>query len=147
MKNKFLKSLSNTLKTACVIFTCIVFAFYLLGVAFENALQVLTLSRLALLFLFSIWFAVSNKILKSKKMNLILRVVLHFISSVLGFFIIFVYLPGNTQKPSSAFTLTLFFAVAYILIAACVLIVLHFTKKKKNEKEEYEPVYDKKSNS
>lgn len=146
MKNKFLNFLVNTFKSGCVIFTFIVFLFYILGNMMASTVQVLNLTNLFLLFLFSIVFALANLILKSKKMNIVLRVALHFITMVAGFFVIFVYLPGNLQKGSSAFVLTVVFTVLYALVTAVILTVRHFIKKRKTDKQEYSSVYDKAKN-
>lgn len=143
MKNKFLNGLYDLVKRGCVIFTVTVFAFYILGELMSNTVKVLTLSTLFLIFLFSVWFALSNKLLRTKKMNIVLRVFLHFISTVVGFFVIFVYLPGNTANSSSAFVLTLGFAGLYLLIAALILTVIHLFNKRKESKE-YKSIYESK---
>ena len=146
MKNKFTKGLVKFLKNGCVTFTIVVFAFYILGDIMSSATKVLTLKNLILLYLFSVWFSASNIILRSKKMNLILRVVLHFVSTVLGFFVIFVYLPGNLENPSSASLLTIGFSALYIVIASLILGIKSAISKKKNEDaedDEYDSIYDK----
>ena len=143
MKKKFFPALYETLKSACLIFTLIVFAFYILGNAISSEVQVLTLTNLTLFFAFSIWFALSNNLLKSNKLNVFLRVSLHFLSTVAGFFVIFVYVPGNTQNGSRAFILTVAFAALYIVFATIALAISGLRNKKKNENEEYKSVYEK----
>lgn len=143
MKNKFLKKLSDVFKSGCVIFTFVVFAFYLLGNAISSAVQVLTLTNLFLLLLFSVWFAASNNLLKNKKLNTIIKIVFHFISTMVGFFVIFVYLPGNLDNKSRAFILTLVFAAAYIIVAALILIIKGALNKKRNDDKDYDSIYDK----
>ena len=143
MKNKFFPALYETLKTSCFLFTLIVFAFYILGNAISNEVQVLTLTNLALIFGFSIWFTLSNILLKSNKLNLFLRVSLHFLSTLLGFFVIFIYIPGNAQNGSRAFILTIAFAALYILVAVIALIINGIVRKNKNENKEYKSVYEK----
>lgn len=142
MKNKFLSSALNVLKNSCVIFTVIVFGFYILGNALESSEQVLTLINMFYLFLFSVWFALSNLLFKSKKLNTILSVFLHFLSTNFGFFFIFVYLPGNLNNKSRAFVLVLTFAFIYILIASIGLGISTLMNKKNNETEEYKPIYE-----
>ncbi len=143
MKKNFPTKLYELIKSGCLIFTVIVFAFYILGNAVSSAVQVLTLTNLFLLFLFSIWFALSNTLLKTKKLNVILRVVLHFISTIIGFFVIFIYLPGNLENKARAFVLTLAFAAVYIVVAAIGLIIRKAIIKNKNNEEEYQSVYEK----
>ncbi len=142
MNNKFLNKALNILKNSCVIFTIIVFGFYILGNALDSSEQVLTLTNMFYLFLFSIWFALSNLLFKSKKFSTILAVSLHFLSTNFGFFFIFVYLAGNLQNKSRAFVLVLCFAFIYILIAAAGLGVHALMNKKNNETEEYKSIYE-----
>lgn len=142
MNNKFLKGILNILKTGCVIFTIIVFGFYILGNALDSSEQVLTLTNMFYLLLFSIWFALSNLLFKNKKINTILSVSLHFLSTNFGFFFIFVYLAGNLENKSRAFVLVLCFAFIYILVAAAGLGVHALMNKKKNETEEYKSIYE-----
>ena len=143
MKKKPFTPFVEIFKSGCVIFTFIVFFFYILGNVISSEVKVLTLTNLFLLFLFSIWFAISNIFLKSKKMNIVFRVALHFISTVLGFFVIFVYLPGNTNNSSSAFVLTLGFAALYAVIAFFILLIRHQINKNKSDNSEYNSIYEK----
>ncbi len=144
MKDKFTKKASSLFKSGCVIFTIIVFAFYILAEIMSSSTQALTLSKLFLLLLFSIWFAFSNLFLKSKKLNIVLRIALHFISTVLGFFVIFVYFTGTTETPSKAFLLTVGFVFFYAIVATAILVTKSLINKKKSESDsEYKTVYDK----
>ncbi len=143
MKNKLLNALLNIFRSGCVIFTFVVFGFYILGDLMSSQIQVLTLKNLFLLLLFSLWFAMSNIFLKNKKLNIILRTILHFVSTVFGFFVIFIYLPGNLENGSSAFVLTIGFAALYILVASIIFTVNHIMKKKKADTQEYKSVYEK----
>ena len=145
MENKFLKTLKEIFHSGCAIFTFVVFGFYIMGDILSSTTKVLELKTLFLLFLFSLWFALSNRIFTAKKMNVILRTVFHFLSTIIGFFVIFIYLPGNIKNSSSAFVLTLGFAVIYVVIAAIILTVRHFSLKKRNSEEKYDSVYEKDS--
>ena len=144
MKNTFLKSISEVIKQACVIFTCIVFAFYIFADITNGSNSVLTLKMLSLLFLAAIWFAMTDVLLVNKNLNIVLRVALHFISSTVGFYLIFIYLSGYAKKSSKSFILIIAFSIVYILIASVVLTIRHFIMKNKSEKEDYESIYDNK---
>ncbi len=142
MNNSFLKSLYNTFKSGCVIFTILVFVFYILGNVISSAVQVLTLFNMFLLLLFSIWFALANYLLNRKSINIVVRVLIHFLLTVVGFFVIFIYMAGNFENKSRAFIITVGFAVLYIIIAAITLFFKNILKKKDNDKQKYESVYD-----
>lgn len=144
MKNAFLKSVSGVIKQACVIFTCIVFAFYIFADLTNGSNNFLTLKMLFLLFLAAIWFAMTDVLLVNKNLNIFLRVSLHFISSTVGFYLIFIYLSGYAKKSSKSFILVILFAVIYILIASIALFIRHLLLKKKADNENYESIYDNK---
>lgn len=144
MKNKILKKLTSVINQTCIIFTCIVFAFHIMGTLLQATGQ-MSLQMLFLLFLASLWFSFTDEILLNKKLNIFLRVSLHFISSTVGFYIIFIYLTGYGKSASSSqpFLLVVLFAVAYLTIAAIVLFIRSLILKKKNATEEYTDIYNK----
>lgn len=144
MNKNFLSKLYGIFKNGCMIFTFVVFAFYILAYSMTSVAQALNLTNLFLVFLFSIWFAFSNLFLGNKKINVILRTILHFLSTLLGFFVIFILLPGylDTNK-SGSFVLMIGFTAFYALITLAVAIIKNITNKKKNEQEDYESIYDK----
>ena len=146
MKNKLLNKLSNLLKKSCVVFTVIVFAFYIIQrlITKDQGNWGLDLTKLTLVLLTSIWFTATNVILTNKKLNIILRIAMHFISSTFGFYLIFIYFAGHAKKSSNSFVLVVAFAVVYIVIAAIYLAIRSFIAKKKSESQEkYQALYDK----
>jgi len=143
MNKKMLNGIKNLFKSGCVIFTIVVFVFYLMGEIVSNATQTLTFSRLFLLYLFSVWFALSNLFLKNKKLNIILKIILHFVSTVTSFFVVFIYIPGNTENTSSAFVLTICFAVIYIATATIIMFVRSAIRSNADKKKEYKAMYEK----
>lgn len=146
MKNKLLDKLSNLLKKSCVVFTAVVFAFYILQrlITKDQGTWGLDLTDLFLVLLTSIWFTATNVFLTNKKLNVILRIALHFVSSTIGFYLIFIYLTGYAKKSSNAFVLVVAFAVVYILVAAIFLAIRSFIARKKAESQEkYQALYEK----
>ena len=144
MNKKILTKITNIFKNACVIFTFVVFAFYIMGAIASNALQTLTLPRMALVFLFSFWFAICNLFLRIKAMNIILRTALHFVSSTFGFYVIFLLIPGYTKNQSSSFALVIAFIIAYAIITAVYGLIKSALCKKSQQDEEYNSIYNKK---
>ncbi|MBE6717940.1 MAG: hypothetical protein E7574_01620 [Ruminococcaceae bacterium] len=144
MKNKLTNKLSNLFKSSCVVFTAVVFSFYILQrlITKDQGNWGLDLMDLFLVLLTSIWFTATNVFLTNKKLNIILRVAMHFVSSTLGFYLIFIYLTGYAKKSSNAFLLVIAFAVAYIIVAVAILAIRNFIiKKKTQDKEKYESIY------
>jgi len=144
MNKKLLSSFIKVFKNACVIFTFVVFAFYIMGVIASNALQTLTISRMALVFAFSFWFALCNLFLSFKSLNVVLRIALHFISSTFGFYVIFLLIPGYTKNQSSSFALVIAFVIAYAIIGSVCGLIRSALNKKDKQEEEYNSIYNKK---
>ena len=144
MNKKILSGFCAVFKSACVIFTFVVFAFYIMGAIASNALQTLTLPRMALVFVFSFWFALCNLFLKFKTLNIVLRIAFHFVSSTVGFYVVFLLIPGYTKKQSGAFALTVVFVLVYVIAIAIYGITRSVLNKKKKQDEEYKSIYNKK---
>ncbi len=144
MNKKILSKITALFKNACVIFTFVVFAFYIMGAIASNALQALTLPRMALVFLFSFWFAICNLFLRFKTLNIVIRIALHFASSTFGFYVIFLLIPGYTKNQSSSFALVIAFVIAYALVAGGYGLIKSALKKKDKQNEEYNSIYNKK---
>ena len=143
MNKKLLSWISNVFKSSCVIFTFVVFAFYVMGAIASNALQTLTLSRMALVYLFSVWIALCNKFLYFKVLNAVLRIALHFVSSTAGFYIIFLFIPGYTKQQSNSFAMVIAFVIAYAVIGSIYGLIKSAINRSKKQDEEYNSIYNK----
>ena len=142
MKTKLLKSIYGIFQNACVIFTlCVLACSFISFAAGANAGNYLNISALLLLALLSLWLSLASLLLKPKKLNIILRVILNFIASVVGMYVILFGVSGASEKEAFAFTFTVVFSVVYIIVATVVLFVKSKADKKKSEKENYESVY------
>ena len=142
MKTNFLKSFYSIFQNACVIFTvCVLACSFISFAAGANAGNYLNISALMLLALLSFWFSLSSLILKPRKLNIILRVILHFIASVVGMYVILFVISGASEKQAFAFTFTIVFSVVYAITATLILVVKGKANKKKAEKDNYDSVY------
>ncbi len=142
MKNKFFRSLYNIFQNACVIFSlsvliCIIISFS----AGAGTSSQLNISALLVLALLSLWLSLSAILLKIKKLNIILRMILNFVASVLGFYVCLFNLSEAYEQKTFVFVFTVFFAIVYIVAACVVLIVRSVVNKKKSDKEDYNSVY------
>ncbi len=147
MKTKFLKSVYGIFQNACVIFTiCVLVCSFIAFAAGANAGNYLNISALLLLALLSLWLSLSSLLLKPKKLNIILRVILNFISSIVGMYVILFGISEKSENSAFAFTFTIVFSVVYILAATVVLVIKSKSDKKKAEKENYDSVYKKENN-
>lgn len=142
MKTKILKSIYGIFQNACVIFTlCVLVCSFIAFAAGANAGNFLNISALMLLALLSLWLSLSSLFLRPKKLNIILRVILNFISSVVGMYVILFGISGASEKQAFAFTFTIVFSVVYIIAATVILVIKSKSDKKKSEKENYDSVY------
>ncbi len=147
MNKKFLSGFLSVLKNACIIFTVTVFAFYFMGSLMSNAQQTLTLSKMVLVFVFSLWFALCNLFLNFKNLNIIIRIALHFVSSTFGFYVIFLLIPGYAENQAGAFALTIGFILLYVIVATLIGIVRKLTTKESQKDNEYKSIYNKNKNN
>lgn len=146
MNNKFVKGLISLIKSGCVIFTIAVFTSFLFAELVSEASMILSLKAMFFIFLFSIWLAASNLLLTYKKFNYILRIVLHFIASFGGFFLICIYLYGILAVPKTAFFASLAYVLVYSVIVAAYLGIraaINRNKSDDNDGEKYESIYKK----
>ena len=142
MKTNFLKTIYGIFQNACVIFTlCVLGCSFIAFTAGANAGNYLNISALMLLALLSLWLSLSSLLLKPKKLNIILRVILNFISSVVGMYLILFKISGAAEKQAFAFTFTIVFSVVYVIVATIILVIKSKADKKKEEKENYDSVY------
>lgn len=148
MKTNFLKFIYGVFQNACVIFTlCILGCSFIAFAAGANAGNYLNISALMLLALLSLWLSVSSLLLKPKKLNIILRVILNFISSVIGMYVILFGISNASENQAFAFTFTIVFSVVYVIVATTVLVIKGNSTKKKAEKENYDSVYKNQQNN
>ncbi|MBQ6702526.1 MAG: DUF3021 family protein [Clostridia bacterium] len=148
---KYLKSFYSALKNACTAFTFIMFAVYFIAAILGRESITFPTNAITWVFLVSIWFAISNLVFEIKKLDLIVRTVLHFIAYTIGFYFVMHFLEefnkkNNNINSSNAFVATIVFATLYIIVALAVFLILHFINRKKNEEEDYTPAFDKKKN-
>ncbi|MBR5322809.1 MAG: hypothetical protein IKU48_04630 [Clostridia bacterium] len=136
MKRNFLKSVYGVFQNACVIFTIFVLACSFIsfsgGAIAGNHLNI---SALLLLALLALWLSLSSLLLKPQKINIILRVILNFVSSVVGMYVILFGISGASENQAFAFTFTIVFSILYVIVTTIILTVKKKMDKKKTEKE------------
>ncbi len=142
MKTNFWKFIYGIFQNACVIFTlCVLGCSFIAFAAGANAGNYLNISALMLLALLSLWLSLSSLLLKPKKLNIILRVILNFIASIVGMYVILFGISGASEKQAFAFTFTIAFSVVYVIAATILFVIKGNSNKKKAEKENYDSVY------
>jgi large-conductance mechanosensitive channel len=95
-------------------------------------------------FVISLWFAIANLLFHIKKLDIIVRTLLHFLAYTIGFYVVMHFIIEHNESAASAFVFTVVFVILYAIIAVSVFLVAHLINRKKNEEEDYTPAFDKK---
>ena len=143
---KYFKDLLHAFRTACTTFTFIIFAVYFIVSILDKTTFPFPIKSIPWVFLVSIWFAFLNLVFEIKKLDLIVRTVLHFIAYTIGFYFVMHFIEDYNDNSSIAFVSTVLFATLYLIIALAIFLVNHLIHRKKNEEEDYTPAFDKKKN-
>lgn len=140
---KPLSRLNKVFTQACVFYTFLITAVYLLGVSIDSHWLPTTSMVLALL-VFSVVLAAANSFLFSEKLPFPLRIVLHYAIITLVFYIVFVLWGGYKANGGSVITVLAVYTFAYILCAAIVAIYRWLTAEVSSSKMEYKTVFSEK---
>ena len=140
-----IKKIETLFCNTCIIFSAIVFltlALWFIISAQKVASTEMLFKQALLSLLFSFIIACLNEILKLRALMLTLRVLIHFVGSMLCFYIFFIKMGTYSQKNSGELIIMLLVALLYIIVTAIVLSILHIRARKKNDNSKYEAQFD-----
>ncbi|MBE6540834.1 MAG: DUF3021 domain-containing protein [Ruminococcaceae bacterium] len=141
MKNYiFIKKI---LTSACVIYTFLITAVFLLGV-FVNSAWVPTLNMVLALLVFSLVLSAANQFLFSEKLVFSLRLLIHFIVTTLCFYIVFVLWGGYKNNGGNVLMVLLIYTFAYVIFTAIVGCYRYLTADLRAAEKKYETQFQKK---
>ena len=137
------QTIKKTLTDACVLFSLITAVYALIvWLTYVNQSQVLLeAGRVVLFFVFSLLVSGANVIYRYGKMPGGLRLLLHFLISMLAFYLCFLLplsMPG-----SSVLVGMIFFALAYLLVMGIIAGFASRFRKNREAAEEYKSQYKK----
>lgn len=142
---KTLAFIKNIISSACVIFTLLFTFIYTLGIT-VNTDWIPTLGTLYSILAFSLILSAMNKYLFSNSLVLGIRILIHYIVTVLSFYVFFIVASGYAKSGSSALTIMIAFSIIYALFAAVVAIFngakSNDKKKKTQKKTEYKSMFN-----
>jgi len=138
-KMKTVRMILSTLRNACVFFT--VFALTITTIELSNPLKTIDPLRFFMLFPLALGISLSNLIFKAKKLNIFLRLTIHFLGISESFILCF----RSDVKFAAYLKMLLLMGAIYIIIAAPFLIFFSIKNKKFKKQEEYVPVFTKRS--
>ncbi len=140
-----LKQLKKAVLQACVIYTILLTAVYTLG-AFVNSSWVPTVQMVYSCLGLSLAVALLNMFLFSDRLVFALRLLIHFVSIGVIFYLMFVVWGGYKSNGGSTLTAMLVYLFVYIICAAIVGAYKYLTSgddKAKSADGGYKSIFDK----
>jgi hypothetical protein len=140
-----LKKFNKILRDACVYFTASEFFLLLVATGYSEISPesgggigfFLSLGSSALIFLACLIMSALNLTFKLD-LSMALRLLIHFIGSLIAFGVVFILIPGIWNDFTAIFVRLGVFAVIYLVIAFVVMIVRSIQKNRKTDELEYE---------
>lgn len=131
--------LINMLKNSCVTFTVIVLALYSAGMAFSTEEQkwIPTFTMVWMVLVFSLMLNLAGLLMKIERLNLAVRVILHYITIAVVFYIVFLLWGGYGDKGSLIIGLMLIFTVVYAVAMAITLCIKKPWRKREQKAADY----------
>lgn len=133
--------LKKTVTNACVFYTFFITALYLLGV-YVDSHWVPTLHMVFSLLLFSLVLAAGNSFLFSNRLVFALRLLIHFITTTIVYYIIFVMWGGYQANGGSVLTALLVYAFVYLICALLVFMYHYITSEIRTSNKAYTNAFD-----
>lgn len=133
--------LKKTLTQACVFYSVLFTAVYLLGV-FVDSHWVPTLHMVLALLAFSVILAAANSFLFSDRLVFSLRLLIHFAVTAVLFYIVFVLWGGYQANGGSVLTVLLIYTFAYVLCAVIICVTRWLTAELRRSEAEYRNKFD-----
>ena len=145
---QLMKTFKQVLYNACLYFTAAEFLLLFIATGYKEmnptaggtAGMFLSLGSTALIFLACLIMSGLNLIFRLDY-SISVRVLLHFIGSLIAYVIVFVLIPGAFDV-AQIIVRVLVFAVIYLIIAFIALIISSLLKNKTTEKFEYESQFN-----
>jgi len=138
---KQLMWLKKTLGSACVFYTFFITALYLLGV-YVAPNWVPTLHMVFSLLLFSFVLAAANSFLFSDRLVFSLRLLIHYVTTTVVFYIVFVLWGGFQANGGSVLAALLVYSFVYLICALLLFMYRYVTAESRTAKQEYKQAFD-----
>lgn len=131
------RSVWQTIKNSCVIFTVITLLFYTLGLTISKDM-IPTIGNIVAFLGFSLGLAFINEIFFIKKLSMVVKLILHYFAT--GALILLLFAIAGAIDASGPMTIIFMFAysVLYWIGGIIALIINKSVSSKKNDNEKYE---------
>lgn len=122
---------------SCLFFTLITFVMtgFLAGFGYDNFAP--TFRALGCYFLYSLFLSLVNLVFRVRSLNLFVKILLHYVGVISGFFVVFTVMMSNTSKLLGAVYLAVAITVVYVIVAVIASIIVVAVKNKNNVEKKY----------
>ncbi len=139
---KYLSAIRLILTRCCVWFTILTLFLFLIGSAFPEFGNAIEVKTILVLFAFSFFVACANLILSTKKFPMGLRVLLHYLISLLTFYALFVTIAMQATEMRTILSALILFSIFYAFFMGGAVLFRHSLKQAlKTDKKEYQKIY------
>ena len=142
MQKNFLSGTKRVLVGTCVIFTILVLLVYVIGSAVPDFGNAIDLKNILVILFFAFLFSAANRLLALENLPVFLRILLHFTTTAIGFYVVFILIAAKATAPSAIFVMLGFYTLMYALFMGIYQLLFHAIRQKRAEKETgYKSIY------
>ena len=142
MSNKVLGGIKRVVTQCCVIFTLFMLLVFIIGSAVPDFGGAIDLKNVLVILLFALVYAAANLLLRLESIAVILRILLHYATTAIGFYVVFVVIAAKATAPSAVLVMLLFYTLLYaILMGVYQALVRPFITRKATKAQNYERIY------
>lgn len=139
---KYLSAIRSILTRCCVWFTILTLFLFLIGSAFPEFGNAIAVNTVLVLFAFSFLIACVNLILGISKVPMSLRILLHYLASLLAFYVLFVLIAMQATEARTVLTSLIMFTIFYALFMGGGALFRHAVMQAlKTDKKDYQRIY------
>lgn len=143
MNKSIFNSLKRILTGGCVFYTVFMTITYIAGYFILENSEYLSVKTSFSFLLFALILSWASSLLFSDKLTAVIRVLIHFVVTVLGFYIIFIVGGGYYKNGRTTLVALILFIFAYIIAMIAFYAVRRLMANKKTEEEPYKPSFKK----
>lgn len=140
--NPLQKVLYYFIYPACMYFSISIFAVSIVANDTSNSAWAPTISAMLWFWIFSLVMAVLGNIFRTDKINMLFKVMLHYIGTIAAFLLIFIVAVSNYDNAAGAMIISVVLTIVYFFITSVVLLIRYMIKRAENKSERYKKQFN-----
>lgn len=140
--NPLQKVLYYFIYPACMYFSISIFAAGIVANDPKNPSWAPSLTAMLWFWIFSLALAALGNIFRTDKINLLFKILLHYIGTITAFILIFLVAVSNYNNTAGAMIILVVLSVVYFFITSIVLLIRGALKHTENKKERYKKQFN-----